>query len=111
MRMSVFVGGFIQRNKVLQLSTTCTRPGSAVLPRMQSYTSASGGILTDGYSGHDQRVAVEESRGLGRQVSAEVLEEKVLLGLLLAAAFGSHGVYEWGEPISPGFCAGKRNDT
>ena len=79
-----------------QSTTTCTRPGSAVLPRMQSYTSASGGILTDGYSGHDQRVAVEKSRGLGRQVSAEVLEEKVLLGLLLAAAFGSHGVYEWG---------------
>lgn len=48
-------------------------------------------IQPDGDGGHDEGVPEEERGGLGRQVAAEVLQEQVLLGLLLGAAFGSHG--------------------
>lgn len=48
-------------------------------------------IQPDGDGGHDEGVAEEERRRLGRQVAAEVLKEQVLLGLLLGGAFRSHG--------------------
>lgn len=47
--------------------------------------------LTDGDGRHDEGVPEEKRRGLGREVAAEILQEQVLLGLLLGAAFGSHG--------------------
>lgn len=59
-------------------------------------------VQPDGDGGHDERVPEEQRRRLGRQVAAEILEEQVLLGLLLGAAFGSHG---GGDDRRPG--AGK----
>lgn len=47
--------------------------------------------LTDGDGRHNEGVPEEKRRGLGREVAAEILQEQVLLGLLLGAAFGSHG--------------------
>lgn len=48
-------------------------------------------IQPDGDGRHDERVPEEQRRRFGRQVAAEVLKEQVFLGLLLGAAFGSHG--------------------
>lgn len=49
--------------------------------------------LTDGDGGHDEGIAEEERGGLGGEVTAEVLQEQVLLGLLpsAGATLGSHG--------------------
>lgn len=49
-------------------------------------------MLTDGDGRDDERVSVEERGGLGGEIPAEVLEEKVFLRLLLVAAFRGHGV-------------------
>ena len=88
-------GTQLQAMRELEVYNSWSEPGRAGPGRDAA-------VLTDGDGGHDQRVAVEQSRGLGRQVSAEVLQEKVFLGLLLAAAFGSHG-----EPICAGCAAGE----
>lgn len=53
-------------------------------------------IQPDGDGRHDERVPEEQRRRFGRQVAAEILKEQVLLGLLLGAAFGSHGRAEEG---------------
>lgn len=47
-------------------------------------------VLTDGDGRDDECVPVKQGGGLRWKVSAEVLEEKVFLRLLLVAAFGSH---------------------
>lgn len=54
---------------------------------------------------HDEGVPEEESRRLGREVAAEILQEQVLLRLLLRAAFGrhsgnDHGAGETGGGVS-----------
>lgn len=54
--------------------------------------------LTDGDGRHDERVPEEQRRRLGRQVAAEILKKQVLLGLLLGAAFRSHGGVEDRRP-------------
>lgn len=63
-----------------------TRP-----PRCARQVPAARPRLTDGDGRHDERVPEEQRRRFGRQVAAEVLKEQVFLGLLLGAAFGSHG--------------------
>lgn len=55
-------------------------------------------IQPDGDGRHDERVPEEQRRRFGRQVAAEILKEQVLLGLLLGAAFGSHGRAEDWRP-------------